>query len=271
MMDVDEHERHEVKAAANRGVEKERVEIGGAEISRCEEIATHHRVGRAPLENNEGAEYRDSNDRSAERFGRDAPGVHRDESVDQQPESERRERRADDVDPPNGRIIATLRNSAEHAEYYDRNRDVNYENVAPRKLLRQPTADNRAGGRRQGRETRPETDRAAPLFARVGGADQRQAAGRQQRSADPLDAARRDEHLDTAGERARDGGRREEHDAAREDLAAAVEVAQRSAQQNQRREEERITFDHPLRLAAGGVKLALKHGQRHVDRRAVDE
>ena len=41
-------------------------------------------------------------------------------------------------------------------------------------------------------------------------------------------------------------------------LAAPVEIAERAAQQNQRREEERVTFDYPLRLAGSGVKLALK-------------
>src|SRR5580692_2027648 len=118
MMDVDEHERHEVEAAADGGVEKERIDIGGAEISRSEEVATHHRVGRAPLEKHEGAEHRDSNDRGADRFGRDASGVHRDESVNQQTESERGQCRTGDVDPPVGRLVAALRNSQlEYDEY----------------------------------------------------------------------------------------------------------------------------------------------------------
>ena len=52
---------------------------------------------------------------------------------------------------------------------------------------------------------------------------------------------------------------------------APVEVAERSAEQDQRREEQRVAFDDPLHLRRVRAQLALDHRQRDVHRRAVDE
>ena len=71
--------------------------------------------------------------------------------------------------------------------------------------------------RRQRREARPQPDRRPRACDVVGRADQGQAAGRRERAADALHAARGDQHLDAAGERAGERGRGEEHDADSED------------------------------------------------------
>jgi hypothetical protein len=44
-----------------------------------------------------------------------------------------------------------------------------------------------------------------------------------------------------------------------------------AAYQQQRREQQGVRLDHPLRLESRGVQVGLDGGQRHVDHRAVDE
>ena len=95
-------------------------------------------------------------------------------------------------------------------------------------------------------------------------ADDRQAARHEERGADSLDRA---PTISISGDRARphriDAAvkqrRRQEH------APAAELVAHRAADQNQRAEEQRVRFDHPLHVGDRGAKVGLQRGQRDVD------
>ena len=67
-------------------------------------------------------------------------------------------------------------------------------------------------------------------------------------------------HSTVRGQRAADRRDREEHDADAEHQPPSVQIAQRTAGQNQRGEEERVALDDPLRLSGRRVQLALQPG-----------
>ena len=80
--------------------------------------------------------------------------------------------------------------------------------------------------------------------------------------------------MSIAGEVARpqsDRRGREEHDAEQEHALAAELIAHRSADQDQRAQEQRVGFDHPLHVGDRRVEVGLERGQRDVDDRRVDE
>ena len=87
----------------------------------------------------------------------------------------------------------------------------------------------------------------------------------------PLQAPRDNQLPDVGRQSAPCRGSREEHDAGGEDLAAAVAISQRSANEQQRRQEKRIGFHHPLNLGQRRAQGRLQRRQRHVHHRAIDE
>ena len=80
------------------------------------------------------------------------------------------------------------------------------------------------------------------------------------------DERRRRRHQTAA--HGRDG---EDRDARGEDPAAAEPVAERTADEEQRCEKERVGFDDPLDFGRGRVELRLEDREGDVDHRSVDE
>ena len=56
-----------------------------------------------------------------------------------------------------------------------------------------------------------------------------------------------------------------------EQLAAPEHIAERTADEDQRRQKQRVRLDHPLHLVARCAQFALDDRQRDVDRRRIDE
>ena len=138
-------------------------------------------------------------------------------------------------------------------------------------MLDEPSTQHgtdRGGDRR---EAGPRPDGAAALLLGKISADQSQAAGDQQRPADSLEASGHNQLPDVGRESAPGRGCREEHDAGGEDLAAAVQVSQRAADEEQRRQEKRVRFHHPLNVRQRRMQGRLQRRQRHVHDRAVNE
>src|SRR6266700_3916778 len=70
-------------------------------------------------------------------------------------------------------LRAAFRYACEDQQHHQRNRQVDEERPPPRSVLHEPSTQYRTDSRSDGRETRPGTDRAAPLLARERSADQR--------------------------------------------------------------------------------------------------
>src|SRR5437879_120420 len=136
-------------------------------------------------------------------------------------------------------------------------------------MLRKPATQHRTDRGGDGRETRPRTDGAATILLRKISADQSQATGDKQRSADSLEAPGNNQLPDIRRESAPSGGYGEEHDSGGEDLAAAIAVSQRSANEEQGGQEKRVSFHHPLNVRQRGMQGRLQRRQGHVHHRSV--
>src|SRR5262249_59881496 len=79
-------------------------------------------------------------------------------------------------------------------------REIDHERPAPREMVDQPAAEDRAdrGGHRA--EPGPGPDGPAPLLLVERGRENREASGHEERAADSLDAAERDENPDARRE-----------------------------------------------------------------------
>ena len=92
-------------------------------------------------------------------------------------------------------------------------------------------------------------------------------------SAPPMPCAARasDELIDRRRQPAPDRSQREQRHSDRINALAAQVIAERTAEQQERREQKRVRFDHPLHVDGRGLEVRLQRRQRHVDDRAVDE
>ncbi len=148
---------------------------------------------------------------------------------------------------------------------------VDEEHPAPAHGLHQPAPQERAGRAGDAGQPGPGADGAHPVLGAEGRLQDRQAARRQQCSADALDRAGGDESADvgrdSTGQR-RDG---EPHDADHEHPPPAEPVAERAAEQDQGGEGQRVGVDGPLQARDPRVQVLTDGGQRDVDDRAVDE
>jgi len=88
-----------------------------------------------------------------------------------------------------------------------------------------------------------------------------QAAGSEQRAADTFERARHDEHLDRWRECAQCRGKSKPHRAYDKHASPTEAIAERAAEQNQRREGERVAVDGPLQTVEAGVQVTAERRQ----------
>jgi hypothetical protein len=138
-------------------------------------------------------------------------------------------------------------------------------------VLNQPATADRSNRGRDRAEPRPGPDRAAAFGLVEGSADDREAAGHEEGGPHALHGAAGNQHRRRGGDAAGHGGDGEEEQAGEENALAAELIAERSADQDERAEKQRVGLDHPLDVGDRGVEIGLKRGQRHVHDRAVDE
>src|SRR5262249_24212491 len=114
-------------------------------------------------------------------------------------------------------------------------------------------------------------NRASSLAAVKGRADDGEAAWHEKGGADALNRTGDDQGARRIGEGTGDGRDREEPDAAEKHALASELVTERTANQNQATEKQRVRFDHPLHIRDRRLQVPLQGGQRDVDDRGVDE
>ena len=149
-----------------------------------------------------------------------------------------------------------------HRDRADPDREVDEEDRLPADAVGEHAADQRADRDRGAGDRAPHAERGAAVAALEGGGQQRQRGREHERAADALQRAREVEHQRRPGERAQRRGDGEDRDPDHEDPAAAEEVGERAAREQQRRERERVGVDHPLQVGEARV-------QRALDRRAA--
>ena len=149
-------------------------------------------------------------------------------------------------------------------------RHVDEERPAPVVLGEGPTEDE-ADGRTDARHGGVHAHGAVALLARgEGRRDEREGGGRRDGGAGALDDARGDEHGLVDGEAADERGRGEEQDAGDEHPAAAEQVAEAAAEQQQAAEGEGVGVDDPREVRVAEPEVGLDVGQRDVDDGAVE-
>jgi hypothetical protein len=113
----------------------------------------------------------------------------------------------------------------------------------------QDAAEQQAERAAAGGDRAPDAERLRPLLA-LGerGRDDRQRGGGDERAAEPLEPARRDEPLLASGEPVEQRGEGEDGDAPKEQPAPPEQVARPPAEQQEAAEDQRVAVDHPLEV-----------------------
>ncbi len=182
------------------------------------------------------------------------------------------ERRAQAVDVLVGLGVERLGHVlGRHHHDEGRQRQVDEEDPAPRGRVDQPPAEERADGGRHTAQAGPGADGPRPVVGAERRLEDGQAPRCQQRTAHPLHHPGEDEEHRGGGHRAQQRTDREHDDAELEDALAAEPVAERPAEQDQRRDRQQVAVEHPLQPADPGVEVVADCRQRHVDDGRVQE
>ena len=167
LQDEEEQDRPE------RGVDDQRHRVGGAEGAVGEEPERDHRLRPAAL----GDVERHAAEGGGGQGVRHQRAVPVGEGEGQRGQRDRGEGGAGDVEAAVGAGVPRLRHEALREPDGQRGeRQVDEEDPAPRGVVDQQPADQRADGRGDPAEARPGTDRAAAVLGREGALDHRQAA-----------------------------------------------------------------------------------------------
>ena len=122
--------------------------------------------------------------------------------------------------------------------------------------------------------TPPSPDQAPMALERSSGANDAwriaRLPGVEQRGARPLHRPGRDQEPGVRRQAAGERREREPHRADHEDLPAAVDVAERAAEQQQAGQRQRVAVDDPLHAGHGGVEVPADRGQRDADHGGVE-
>jgi hypothetical protein len=162
----------------------------------------HHRRLAARLLPNEDREkqYAGAKRRDHQRVAPAAPG-RRDQSIDQAAEASERQQRAAPVETGCGLRITAFRHVAERdPDRRQRDERIDEEDPAPRGVIHDPSAEQRAERRRHCRKSRPGADRLAALAFIERRTDDRERTRDQQRRARALDGARNNQLRDVGAQ-----------------------------------------------------------------------
>ena len=268
LLQEDDQEEEEDRQA---GIHGERLEVPDREVAAPEQAQIQHRVACPALVDQEEGEDEHAAD-SGDGHLRVVPsevGL-ADEGVDRPGKAERAQHRAHEVDSRVG-----LARQRGHRREDDRQRDrhqrhVDRKDPAPACDLDQLAPDQRPENSRDPAPGGPGSDRRSALLTLEGHDDHRQRARSQQRSEHPLQRAAGDQHLGRGCQRAQQRDHPESADPDREDAPLAEQVAQRSADQDQRAKREQVGVRDPLLGLETAAEVVCNRGQGDVDDRGVE-
>jgi len=138
-------------------------------------------------------------------------------------------------------------------------------------MLDQPSAQKWANRGSNRGKARPCPDRLTATLFVERCADNRKAAGDQERTSNPLDGSCGDQLLNRRREAANNRRQRKNRHSREEHPASPKEVAERASDQNQRAQEKPVGLDDPLHVHNRRVKTGLQCWQGDINNGAVDE
>ncbi len=166
--------------------------------------------------------------------------------------------------------LAQQARSQQDRDHADRH--VDEEDPLPAGPLGEHAAEQHARGATGAGDGAPHAERLVALLALGEGRRQDREGGRRdQRGAQTLHGARRDQQVVGVRQAAGQRGDREERQADHEHLAAAEQVGHAAAEQQEAAEGERVGARDPLQARVGEVQVALDRRQRDVHDRDVDD
>ncbi len=194
------------------------------------------------------------------------------EPEDEQEHADGDERGARDVDR-NWSVAASTRT---HEQGSTDDRDGRHDHVdderpPPRVVGGEEAAEHWAERRARAGDGAPHGERGGALAALERARDDRERCRQHQRRAEAFDDRLADDEL---GHRARhrreQRSRAEQSGADDEDAPVAVDIAEPSTDDQERRERERVAGDDPLQARQGGVEVAQDGGDGHVEHGVVE-
>jgi hypothetical protein len=260
------------KSAPECGVDEERGDVRHAQLADAKQGQRHHRVRRAPLDDDEGGERRGGDDEAEDDAGAREPVLRPlDERPDERPDPERPEQDTRDVEPPVLEVgLARVAGDERRHDRDERKRDVEEEDHAPRDRVHERAADHRSGGGRDPRPRRPGADRLTRLVL-VRRAQQGEAAGGEQGAEDALYGACGDEDPGARCEAGKHGSDREPGDADDERVRVAVAVAERARREVEGGEGERVAEEDPLLAGQAEAEVLVDRRQGDIDDERIEE
>jgi hypothetical protein len=243
-------------------------------IAKFADAQRKQRPGRAQLDDDERADQRDRRSEQRQRAGR-APAVRRaaGERVDEEHQPAGDGCCTHEVEVPMSEVRAAL--TQEHRCEQccrDSDGDVDEEDPRPAQVAREEPAEQDAdrGAATGRRAVDAEREVALAPFGERGD-EQRQRGGREQRSAEPLEGAERDQRRLGPGEAAEQRARGEDEEADHEQAAAPDEVGQPAAEKKGPTEEDGVGGDDPLEARRRETEIGLDRRKRDVDDRDVQD
>ena len=173
---------------------------------------------------------------------------------------------AGDVEAPVRQLVLRLRDVAQRGEEHgDSDRDVDEEDPRPGEVLGQRAAEDQADRAAADRDRGPDAERLRPLgpFGERG-RDDREGGRRDERRAEPLQAARADQHSGARREPVQQRRGREDDETEQEQPLPAEQVARAAAQEQEPAEDERVGVDDPLEVRLGKAQVLLDRRERDV-------
>ena len=269
-------ERDEEEHREERGADQEADHVGAGDGAHAEDREGDERRPRAQLDRDEGAEQ-DQPRRDQCRSS--APSPSRRCSASTQREDEGREA---------GVIVTAPATSKWRVSASDRgvsaiSRGASAAAAMPIGTLTQSThsqpsvfgedaAEQHAGGAAGAGDRAPDPERFVALGAVAeGGGDDRERGGGEDRRAQALHRAGGDQLARVGGEAARQRGEREEDQPGHEDAAAAEQVGEPAAEQQEAAEGEHVGVHDPGQVVLGEVERFPDRRQRDVDDRGVED
>jgi hypothetical protein len=148
--------------------------------------------------------------------------------------------------------------------------NIDVEDPRPAERARQGASEQDAGSAPAARCGAPNAEREIALPALTEGRRQdRESGGRQQRSAEPLQRAERNQRSLRPGETVEQRANGEHDEAHHEEPAATQEIGKAATEKECSTEEDCVGGDHPLQALLGEVQVGLDRGQCNVHNRDV--
>ncbi len=267
-------QREEEEHREDGGAEQEPDHVRACERSVPEDPQRHQRRLGARLDHEEDGDQRCGSEQEADRRSRSPVMlVGRHDRIDEQRQTRGDGDGSGDVEPPVAEVGTRLLQQHRREHHRRRaDRHVDEEDPRPAEVARQHSAREDADCRAGAGDRAPDAERRVPLLALgEGRREDREGGGRDDRGAESLHGAGRDQRSLRVREPAGERGDREQRHADDEQLPPAKQVRDAAAEQQEPAERKGVCRDHPLQVRLREVEVRLDRRERDVHDRDVDD